>query len=194
MTSSLPTISSLPTLPAPKQTQILDTLFESSPHLHTLALPLLANQTFSSYQSLISTIGARVTALSAENSSQDIEILHGILGAHPRLGEKKQASLSELSRREQAGLNKRAGGGTNEGGDEDENVRKKAEEEATELRRLNRVYEEKFPGLRYVVFVNGRGRDVIMQDMRRRIERGDKQREIEETIQTEQFRESSVIY
>jgi len=32
------------------------------------------------------------------------------------------------------------------------------------------------------VFVNGRGRDVIMQDIRRRIERGDINLEIEETI------------
>ena len=32
------------------------------------------------------------------------------------------------------------------------------------------------------VFVNGRGRSVIMQDMRRRIERGDINLEIEETI------------
>lgn len=32
-------------------------------------------------------------------------------------------------------------------------------------------------------FVNGRSRDVIMVEMRQRIERGDQQREIEETIQ-----------
>lgn len=35
----------------------------------------------------------------------------------------------------------------------------------------------------YRVFVNGRGRDVIMEDMRRRIDRGDVEREKEETIQ-----------
>lgn len=35
----------------------------------------------------------------------------------------------------------------------------------------------------YRVFVNGRGRDVIMEDMRRRIDRGDIEREKEETIQ-----------
>lgn len=33
------------------------------------------------------------------------------------------------------------------------------------------------------VFVNGRGRDVIMQDMRRRIDRGDIEKEKEEIIQ-----------
>ncbi|OJD24009.1 hypothetical protein ACJ73_04637 [Blastomyces percursus] len=174
---SLPRISSIPSLPKATQTQILDTLFESSTDLHALALPLLANQTFSSYQSLISAVGARMTALSATNSSKDREVLHGILGAHPRLGEKKQENLSELSRREQAGLN------ASKGEEDDESVKQKGEEERAELKRLNSVYEEKYPGLRYVVFVNGRSRDVIMQDMRRRIERGDVEKEKEEIIQ-----------
>ena len=38
---------------------------------------------------------------------------------------------------------------------------------------LNDEYEEKFPGLRYVVFVNGRSRSVIMDDMRQRIASSD---------------------
>ena len=42
-----------------------------------------------------------------------------------------------------------------------------------ELARLNEAYEAKFPGLRFVVFVNGRGRGEIMAIMRERIERGD---------------------
>ncbi|EEQ90039.1 uncharacterized protein BDCG_05159 [Blastomyces dermatitidis ER-3] len=175
----LPAISTIPYLPKATQTQILDTLFESSTDLHTLALPLLAHQTFSSYQSLISAIGARMMALSAANSSKDREVLHGILGAHPRLGEKKQENLSELSRQEQAGLNASKG----EGEGQDESVNKRREEEAADLKKLNSVYEEKYPGLRYVVFVNGRSRDVIMQDMRRRIERGDVEKEKEDIIQ-----------
>ncbi|PGH36916.1 hypothetical protein GX50_00150 [[Emmonsia] crescens] len=183
--TSLPPISTIPSLPKTTQTQVLDTLFESSADLHTLALPLFAHQTFSSYHSLISAVGARMTALSAANSSKDREVLRGILGAHPRLGEKKQEDLSDLSRREQAGLN----AGTGEGGkgeeEQDESLKKKREEETAELKRLNSVYEEKFPGLRYVVFVNGRGRDVIIRDMQRRIERGDMEKEKEEIIQVD---------
>jgi len=45
------------------------------------------------------------------------------------------------------------------------------------LQRLNEEYEQKFPGLRYVVFVNGRDRDVIMNDMRTRIESGEQKSE-----------------
>lgn len=37
--------------------------------------------------------------------------------------------------------------------------------------------------MRYVVFVNGREREVIMQDMRRRIDRGDLQAEIKEAVE-----------
>lgn len=77
-----------------------------------------------------------MTALSAANSPQDKEILEGILGSHPRLGESSPAAkehMSELSRKEQANLNKSEGEG-----------------EAEKLRMLNREYEEKFPGLRYV--------------------------------------------
>lgn len=42
-----------------------------------------------------------------------------------------------------------------------------------ELRALNEAYEVKFPGLRFVVFVNGRGRGEIVEIMKERIERGD---------------------
>ena len=41
------------------------------------------------------------------------------------------------------------------------------------MRRLNEEYEQRFPGLRYVVFVDGRSREEVMRDMRGRIERGD---------------------
>ncbi|KAK2808254.1 hypothetical protein FQN50_004809 [Emmonsiellopsis sp. PD_5] len=178
---SLPPITTLPSLPASTLTTTLDTLFESSPDLHTLILPLLTHQPFPSYPALIAAVGARMTALSAQNSARDREVLCGILGAHPRLGERRKEALSELSRREQGGLGGGVGGKKEEGGEGE--VEAEAEVEAAQLRRLNGVYEEKFPGLRYVVFVNGRPRNVIMQDMRRRIDRGDFEREIEEIIQ-----------
>ncbi|RAL64830.1 hypothetical protein DID88_001426 [Monilinia fructigena] len=56
-------------------------------------------------------------------------------------------------------------------------------EEAEKLKALNREYEETFPGLRYVVFVNGRSRPVIFEDMQRRISRGDIDLERREAIQ-----------
>ncbi|RAL06180.1 2-oxo-4-hydroxy-4-carboxy-5-ureidoimidazoline decarboxylase [Aspergillus ibericus CBS 121593] len=168
MPAALPPLSSITSLPQEQQFQVLDTLFESSPEIHTLMAPVLANQTFSSYSSLIDAVGGRMSALSAANSSKDKEVLVGILGSHPRLGQPKGAPtehLSELSKKEQANLNSGA------------------EEQAEKLKALNAEYEQKFPGLRFVTFVNGRNRDVIMEEMRQRIDRGDADREVEEIIQ-----------
>ncbi|OJJ61942.1 hypothetical protein ASPSYDRAFT_54888 [Aspergillus sydowii CBS 593.65] len=172
MSPTLPPASSLKELPQEQQFQTLDTLFESSPELHTLMAPVLASQTFSSYTSLIDAVGGRMSALSAANSPTDREILVGILGSHPRLGQPKTAAaggsaehLSELSKKEQANLNTGAA------------------EQAEKLRALNAEYEKKFPGLRFVTFVNNRSRDVIMEEMRQRIDRGDFEKETEEVIQ-----------
>lgn len=151
--ASLPPISSLPSLPAEQRAQILDLLFEPSVPLHTLCLDLLHTQTFPSYADLIASIGVQLTSLSESASSSDTAWLESILGAHPRLGAKKVDSAQ--SRAEQAQL--QSGG----------------EEEARRLKELNDEYEAKYPGLRYVVFVNGRGRDVIMEDMKKRIAAGD---------------------
>jgi 2-oxo-4-hydroxy-4-carboxy--5-ureidoimidazoline (OHCU) decarboxylase len=185
--ASLPPSSTIKDLPQEQQFRTLDTLFESSPELHTLMAPVLAGQSFSSYPSLIDAVGGRMSALSAAKSPTDRDILVGILGSHPRLGQRKSAApehLSELSKQEQSQLNTGA------------------EEQAEKLRLLNAEYEDKFPGLRFVyairrpavtrfrltsatirTFVNGRSRDVIMEEMRARIDRGDGDREVEETIQ-----------
>jgi 2-oxo-4-hydroxy-4-carboxy--5-ureidoimidazoline (OHCU) decarboxylase len=166
---TLPPVSSLPSLPQEQRFQVLDTLFEPSPELHAMMAPVLADQTFVSYPSLIDAVGARMSALASPDSPQDRAALVGMLGSHPRLGRPKVASqpehLSELSKKEQAQLNQGA------------------EELGEKLRLLNVEYEEKFPGLRFVTFVNGRSREVIMVEMRQRIDRGDYEREVQEAIQ-----------
>jgi hypothetical protein len=175
----LPAITSLPTLSDTALTSTLDLLFEPSSDLHTLALPTMRTISFASYEELITTIRDVLLAVAATVSSTSSTSpsssslapsdeakapLLRILSAHPRLGEKKVDSAQ--SRAEQANLR--------QGGD--------SEEVLEELRRLNREYEERFPGLRYVVFVNGRGRGEVMEDMRRRIERGDYAAEEREAI------------
>ncbi|KAL4890249.1 Oxo-4-hydroxy-4-carboxy-5-ureidoimidazoline decarboxylase [Aspergillus ambiguus] len=166
---TLPPPSALPSLSRERQCQVLDTLFEPSPELHRMMIPLLNDQTFTSYPSLIDAVRARMAALSSPNSPQDRAVLVDMLGSHPRLGRPKVASqpeqLSELSRKEQAQLNQGA------------------EELGEKLRLLNVEYEEKFPGLRFVTFVNGRSREVIMVEMRQRMDRGDYEREVQESIQ-----------
>ncbi|KAN0080453.1 OHCU decarboxylase domain containing protein [Elaphomyces granulatus] len=169
---AIPTMASLAGLPVEKRLQLLDTLFEPSPELQSLMSAALTDQSFNSYEELIEDVGKRLSALSTSNSPDDGDFLKRISGSHPRLGESNpvaKADMSELSRREQANLN--SGSGT------------QAEELAARLRALNWEYEATFPGLRYVTFVNRRARDAIMQEMRCRIDRGDMNCEINETIQ-----------
>lgn len=148
----LPHVGSIQGLPAEERAAILDLLFEPSTQLHTLSVPLLHEQSFSSYADLISAVGVQLIELSESPSSSDTAWLESILGSHPRLGAKKVESAQ--SQAEQAQLQ-----GTSE--------------ESEQLRSLNEEYEKKYPGLRYVVFVNGRSRPVIMDDMRSRIANGD---------------------
>jgi len=141
---------------------VLDALFEPSTALHTLSLDLLNTKTFPSYNDLIASVGVQLTDLSESPSSSDVEWLDKILGAHPRLGSKKVES--KQSEQEQAQLN--SGGN----------------DEAQKLKALNDEYEAAFPGLIYIVFVNGRGREEIMASMRQRIDRGDIRLERAEAI------------
>lgn len=164
MAPTLPDVTSLPTLPDAELTAILNLLFEPSDDLHTLALPTLRAITFASYPELVDTIRDQLLVI-AQNVPADPNSrkpLHSILGSHPRLGEKKVHSSQSAA--EQAQL------------------QSGAQEEAEKLAALNREYEAKFPGLRYVVFVNGRGRDVIMEDMRKRIDRANLEEEEKEAI------------
>ncbi|KAF1989907.1 hypothetical protein K402DRAFT_242963 [Aulographum hederae CBS 113979] len=166
----------LPQLPPNQRTALLDTLFEPCPPLHTLSLPLLSTPTlsFPTYSDLIRAIRSQLFSLLKSSKPSDVEWLDSILRAHPRLGAKKVES--KLSRGEQGAM----GGG---GAGVTEEERREKEEESEKLRVLNEEYENKFPGLIYMVFVNGRSRPVIMEDMRRRIDRGDIDAERAEAIE-----------
>jgi 2-oxo-4-hydroxy-4-carboxy--5-ureidoimidazoline (OHCU) decarboxylase len=143
MTTSLPDVSQIPSLPSIDRATILDTLFEPCTQLHTLSVSTLAEQNFKSYPDLVSAVGKQLLDLFYSNLESDQKWLDVILSAHPRLGEKKVES--ELSRREQEAMRKAeqatAGGGGVSGDGEDI---------AAKLKVLNEKYEERFPGLRYV--------------------------------------------
>lgn len=131
--SPLPPVTSIPSLDTEARAAVLDLLFEPSVPLHTLSVDLLHTKTFPSYNDLIASVGVQLTDLLESASSSDTQWLDSILGAHPRLGEKKVDSAQ--SRAEQAQLN--TGG----------------ENEATQLKQLNEEYEAKFPSLRYVLVI-----------------------------------------
>jgi 2-oxo-4-hydroxy-4-carboxy--5-ureidoimidazoline (OHCU) decarboxylase len=128
--TSLPPVTTLSHLPDDDLAQVLDLLFEPSPPLHELSLPVLKTAVFPTYEILIVAVNAQLAALAQSDDPKDVDKLSEILCSHPRLGEKKVDS--EQSRAEQAQL------------------QKGAEEEKEQLAALNHEYEEKFPGLRYV--------------------------------------------
>ena len=126
----LPPISDLPNLPAQDRAAILDYLFEPCVPLHNLSLELLRERSFADYDDLVSSIGIQLSDLAESTSTSDTQWLHDILAAHPRLGEKKVDSAQSSA--EQAHL------------------RAAEDNEATGLADLNTLYEQSFPGLRYV--------------------------------------------
>ncbi|KAK7516495.1 Oxo-4-hydroxy-4-carboxy-5-ureidoimidazoline decarboxylase [Phyllosticta citriasiana] len=158
-TSSLPPPSALsdPSLPPSAVTNALDLLFEPSPTLHHLAVPIIkgASTPFATYADLIAAVEAQLKALAA--NGDDTHQLDSILGSHPRLGEKKVDSA--LSRKEQAAMGQQDAAAADQANDD--------------FAALNAMYEQTFPGLRFVTFVNARPRSVIAVELRNRVERGD---------------------
>lgn len=154
---SLPPFRTLQTWDYADQCTVFTHLFEHCSTLNEILSKILIDKTnnCSEYEQWIEVV--RTTLLDiVQNDPQDPR-LASIIAAHPRLGEKK-TNLSIHSLKEQKSLS--SGGGD-------------SPEVLEQLRTLNEEYEAAFPGLRYVVFVNGRRRDIIMDNMRQRIARGD---------------------
>ncbi|KAM0321403.1 hypothetical protein ACHAQA_010119 [Verticillium albo-atrum] len=164
--TTIPDVAALPRLSAAEQASVLDLLFEPSPALHALIVPAISTTTFQSYDELIDQVHSILSGLASEAAPEKRAVLHAILGSHPRLGAPKVDSAQSAS--EQAQLQ---GSAT----------------ETSQLAALNAEYEAKFPGLRYVVFVNGRGRPEVMEDMRVRIARGDIAQEEQAATQASPF-------
>ncbi|PTB65082.1 hypothetical protein BBK36DRAFT_1160306 [Trichoderma citrinoviride] len=158
----LPPIAALHSYTDLAQTEVLDLLFEPSPAIHATLLPVIRTAVYRSYPDLIDACQIKLLSLAAKSAETEPNpVLLSVLGSHPRLGEKNVKSARSLA--EQANF--------------------QGDEEAEELAALNREYEAAFPGLRYVVYVNGRGRPEIMEDMRARIERSDFSREVIAAVQ-----------
>ena len=156
----LPPIGDLHSYGDLAQTKVLDLLFERSPAIHSSLIPVVRTAEYASYPEFIDACQIQLLSLAASSTADTTDpTLLSVLGSHPRLGEKKVDSAQSAA--EQANL----------GG------------EGEELAKLNREYEDKFPGLRYVVFVNGRGRPEVMRDMRARIDRGDYTKEVDAALQ-----------
>lgn len=125
--STLPPYQDLHVLSGAERAVIFDLLFEPSEALHTLVSKAMQGD---SYNDLIANVGTQLRKAADLTGAGDLVWLESILASHPRLGEKKVES--EQSRAEQAQLQSDTG----------------ADQEM--LRRLNDLYEDTFPGLRYM--------------------------------------------
>lgn len=158
----LPNLRDLALSGEAEQHAVIARLFEDSQELLNVVTPLLSSTTPDTYELCISRVRQELKSLAPSlhkpadpSNVANHRRLDAILNAHPRLGEKK-ANLSASSAAEQANLQSSTD-----------------QAQAKELDRLNTEYETRFEGLRYLVFVNGRGRPEVFDDMRRRIDRGD---------------------
>ncbi|CAN6636242.1 hypothetical protein TRVA0_015S02234 [Trichomonascus vanleenenianus] len=151
----LPAASTLSKLPRAEQEEALANLFEPCPTLNSIIIGevLSSGPAVGSYPDLIEQV--RVVLNNQLDTNEEDPRVSKIIAAHPRLGAPKNVKLSAHSEAEQA------------------NLKAVSEAQTKRLAELNALYEETFPGLRYVVFVNGRTRDVIMENMIERIDRKD---------------------
>lgn len=150
----LPPPSLLHTLSTAEKIEVLDHLFEPCSTLAGLLTETVMTTPYQNYKHFIESARRFLLEFldSEEQKNQVSPAVSKIISAHPRLGPSKD-KLSSHSASEQKSL---AG----------------SEEEAQKLAEFNNLYEKTFPGLRYVVFVNGRSRAAVMENMQQRISRG----------------------
>ncbi|KAJ7173758.1 Oxo-4-hydroxy-4-carboxy-5-ureidoimidazoline decarboxylase [Mycena filopes] len=142
-------MTSLPPIDTVDESQIghiLSTLLEPSDILLSTLVPafvasLASGTRFVSYTALIDAAIAQV-------STWDLPLRAQFIAGHPRIGETK--NLSALSAKEQGATPA---------------VAPTPPEVLSRLAHLNACYERRYPGLRYITFVNGRSRAAIAQEM-----------------------------
>lgn len=142
-------MTSLPPIEAVDGSQlanILALLLEPSDILFSTLAPglvqsLAAGRRFASYTDLIDAAIAQV-------GSWDLPLRAQFIAGHPRIGEAK--NLSALSAKEQGAS---------------PTVAPTPPEVLARLAHLNICYERRYPGLRFITFVNGRSRAVVAVEM-----------------------------
>lgn len=141
------------------QLEIMDELFEPCEGLQTLTIrngtfkaeasPL---KNYSEFIELVRSTLLQASVQAEQEGGQMVNLLVDVVGAHPRLGEPK-LKLSKHSQAEQRNLQR---------SQDPPHILKR-------LAHLNAEYEKQYPGLKFVVFVNGRTRPEIIEVMQSRI-------------------------
>ena len=135
-------------------TVALDVLFEHSPILINTLQPQLSDILKKSLRPLESYIQLIDYAIE-QITTWDLSAQSQFISGHPRIGETK--NLSKLSAKEQQ--QQQQGSGSSGA------VIPTSPEVLARLSHLNACYEIRYPGLRYITFVNGRTRLEIAEEM-----------------------------
>jgi 2-oxo-4-hydroxy-4-carboxy--5-ureidoimidazoline (OHCU) decarboxylase len=125
-----------------KLESLLSTLFEPSNTLSQALVPHVYD--IITQEASLDTYAALITICGDELKNLDPILQAEFIESHPRIGEVN--GLSALSTQEQA-------------------TKATPPEVLARLQHLNEMYERRYTGLRYVVFVNGRSREEIMRLM-----------------------------
>ncbi|KAH8093787.1 Oxo-4-hydroxy-4-carboxy-5-ureidoimidazoline decarboxylase [Cristinia sonorae] len=124
--------------------EVLVTFFEDSAILRNTLVPQLSSHLRQSTTSSISSYSQLIDVALGIISTWDDPLKAEFIEGHPRIGEQK--GLSHLSAKEQAAVATRP-------------------EVLLRLAHLNQCYEHRYHGLRYITFVNGRPREMIVKEM-----------------------------
>ncbi|KAF9054453.1 Oxo-4-hydroxy-4-carboxy-5-ureidoimidazoline decarboxylase [Panaeolus papilionaceus] len=146
---SLPPLASIYSSPSSTGSDLAKTLvilFEHSPILVDV-LEKQLNVVVKSSQSPPTSYTQLIDTALAEIAKWDIPAQAEFISGHPRIGE--NSNLSKLSAAEQGARG----------------LQPTPPEVLNRLVHLNVCYEVKFPGLRYITFVNGRSRAAIAEEM-----------------------------
>lgn len=154
----LPSISTIGTLSEEAKGEVLNNLFEPHDSIVRYLKPLF-EQSYKDYDQFIDGALKRFQELDPHS-----ELAKDIISSHPRLGVPRGTELSEHSAKEQENLQ----------GDDGVVV---------EFSRLNKLYESTYPGLRFVLFVNGRDKESVKSVFKQRIERNSYELEVRDAIE-----------
>ncbi|PPQ62880.1 hypothetical protein CVT24_006279 [Panaeolus cyanescens] len=143
---SLESIYNSPSGPTSDLATTLEILFEHSPILVDV-LEKQLNAIIKTSPLPPTTYSHLIDAALAEIAKWDISAQAEFISGHPRIGE--QSNLSKLSAAEQGARG----------------LKPTPPEVLNRLAHLNTCYEAKFPGLRYITFVNGRSRAQVAEEM-----------------------------
>ncbi|CAN3361520.1 hypothetical protein DICA3_D19680 [Diutina catenulata] len=164
----LPPVETIPKLSRDEQAELLAHLFEKEETLANILIDEVCPRPARSYKQFVEECRSALLSLLSKAEQDEDKTgkcdprIAEIIGAHPRLGGSSKVRTTNLSEHSSA---------------EQKSLQQGSAEEAEKLVKLNDAYEDKFPGLRFVCFVNGRPRPVIMKEMEERIQRGDVRKE-----------------